>query len=219
MAAVRKKLQTKPDPAVEAAVEYFAGRSHDAWRKTLLKTNPEQRGQPRTRLRGGKMVDINQPWAKLDVAAKDDNKRAARDAYDAVVKYPDDREAASDYVHKRWIARNKHDKSLDKALFTPYAKLTEVEKDKDRAHVDRMKQAIAAVRKSAKVKAPAKAKASAYKSVRIAAKDWARLEAAAAKLSKLTGQTVAPEALLTAGLDAIVAIAGAVAPKAKPKKR
>lgn len=219
MAAARKKSQTKTDPLLEAAVEYFSARSHDAWRKRLLQTNPEQRGQPRMRLRGGKMVDINQPWSKLDAGAKADNKQAARDAYDAVVRHPDNREAASDYVHKRWIARNKHDKSLDKALFTPYAKLTEVEKDKDRAHVDRMKQAIAAVRKSVKAKAPAKAKAMAYKTVRIGAKDWARLEAAAAKLSKLTGQVVAPEALLTAGLEAILAVTDAMAATAKTKKR
>jgi hypothetical protein len=216
MAAARKKSQTKPDPAMEAAVEYFSGRSHDAWRKTLLKTNPEQRGQPRMRLRSGAMVDINKPWAKLDQRAKDDNKRAARDAYAAVAKYPDDREAASDYVHKAWIARNKHDKSLDKKLFIPYAKLTEVEKDKDRAHVERMKQAIAAVSKGAKAKAPAK---SAFKSVRVDAKAWARVEAAAAKLSKLTGQTVKPEALLAAALEAIVAVTGAVAGKANSKKR
>jgi macrodomain Ter protein organizer (MatP/YcbG family) len=219
MAVARKTSQTKPDRVLEAAVEYFAGRSHDAWRKALLRTNPEQKGQPRMRLRGGKMVDINQPWAKLDPAAKEDNKRAARDAFDAVAKFPNDREAASDYVHKRWIARNKHDKSLDKALFTPYAKLSEVEKDKDRAHVDRMKQAIAAVRKGAKVKAPAKTRPSAYKSVRIDAKNWARLEAAAGKLTKLTGQSVAPEALLMAGLEAIVAVTGAVSGKPKAKKR
>jgi hypothetical protein len=204
MAVARKTSQTKPDRVLEAAVEYFAGRSHDAWRKALLRTNPEQKGQPRMRLRGGKMVDINQPWAKLDPAAKEDNKRAARDAFDAVAKFPNDREAASDYVHKRWIARNKHDKSLDKALFTPY---------------DRMKQAIAAVRKGAKVKAPAKTRPSAYKSVRIDAKNWARLEAAAGKLTKLTGQSVAPEALLMAGLEAIVAVTGAVSGKPKAKKR
>lgn len=219
MAAARKKSQTKSDPLLEAAVEHFAGRSHDAWRRALLRTNPEQKGQPRMRLRGGKMVDINQPWAKLDPAAKEDNKRAARDAYEAVAKFPNDREAASDYVHKRWIARNRHDKSLDKALFTPYATLSEVEKDKDRAHVDRMKQAIAAVRKGAKARASAKAGTGAYKSVRIDAKSWARLEAAAGKLSKLTGQTVAPEALLMAGLEAIVAVTGAVSGKPRAKKR
>ena len=219
MAAARKKLQTKTDPLLEAAVEYFSERSHNAWRKRLLQTNPEQRGQPRMRLRGGKMVDINQPWSKLDPSAKADNRQAARDAYAAIIKYPDDREAASDYVHKRWIARNKHDKSLDKALFTPYEKLSELEKDKDRAHVDRMKEAIAAVRKRAKVKAPAKGKSPAYRSVRIATKDWARLEAAAGKLSKMIGQTVTPEALLAAGVEAILAATGAVAGAKASKRR
>jgi hypothetical protein len=219
MAALKKKQTTKADPRMEAAVDYFAGRSHDAWRKQLLKTNPEQKGQPRMRTRGGIMVDINQPWSKLHPNAKADNKVAARDAYAAVMKFPNDREAASIEVHKAWIARNKHDKSLDKALFKPYAQLSEVEKDKDRAHVDNMKKAIAAMRKSAKVASPRKAKAPAFKTVRIEAKHWAKLEAAAAKLSKLTGRVVAPEALLTAGLEAIVAVSGAVAAEAKPKKR
>lgn len=221
MAASKKKQTKKADPRMEAAVDYFAGRSHDAWRKQLLKTNPEQKGQPRMRLRGGIMVDINQPWSKLHPNAKGDNKIAARDAYAAVMKFPNDREAASIEVHKAWIARNKHDKSLDKALFKSYAQLSEVEKDKDRAHVDNMKKAIAAVRKSAKVVAPRKAPVfkPAFKTVRIETKHWAKLEAAAAKLSKITGRTVAPEALLTAGLEAIVAVSGAVAAEAKPKKR
>lgn len=219
MAALKKEQTTKADPRMDAAVDFFAGRSHDAWRKQLLKTNPEQKGQPRMRMRGGIMVDINQPWSKLHPNAKADNKIAARDAYAAVMKFPNDREAASIEVHKAWIARNKHDKSVDKALFKSYAQLSEVEKDKDRAHVDNMKKAIAAVRKSAKVVAPRKAKAPAFKTVRIEAKHWAKLEAAAAKLSKLTGRTVAPEALLTAGLEAIVAVSGAVAAEAKPKKR
>jgi len=219
MAALKKKQTTKADAAMEAAVDYFAGRSHDAWRKQLLKTNPEQRGKPRMRLRGGIMVDINQPWSKLDQKAKDDNKRAARDAYAAVKKFPSDREAASIEVHKAWIKRNKHDTSLDKALFKPYARLSEIEKDKDRAHVDNMRAAIAAVRKSAKAAAPRKAKAPTFKMVRIEAKHWSKLEAAAAKLSKLTGRAVAPEALLTAGLEAIVAVSVAVAAEAKSKKR
>jgi len=218
MAALKKK-QTKVDPRREAAVDYFARRSHDAWRKQLLKTNPEQKGKPRMRLRGGIMVDINQPWSKLHANAKADNKNAARDAYAAVMKFPNDREAAAIEVHKAWIARNKHDKSLDKALFKPYAQLSEVEKDKDRAHVDNMKKAIAATRKSAKVATARKAKTPAFKTVRIEAKHWAKLEAAATKLSKLTGRAVAPEALLTAGLEAIVAVSGAVAAEAKSKKR
>ena len=54
---------------------------------------------------------------EADPKAKADNKRAAYDAYDAVKKFPNDREAAADYVHERWIKRNKGDTSQPKALF------------------------------------------------------------------------------------------------------
>lgn len=192
--------------AKEAAADYFSSRSHNAWRKRLFETNPEQRGQPRMRLRGGVMVDINKPWASLDPKAKADNKRAAYDAYDAVMRFPDDREAAANYVHERWIARNKGDASQPKALFKAYAKLPEVEKDKDRAHVDRMKKAIAAT--SPKKKAVKKAKPTPrYKTVRVDARAWARLEAAAKTLSKALGRRVAPETLFIAGVEAVAAAA------------
>ncbi|MGE0530761.1 MAG: hypothetical protein AB7G40_16460 [Hyphomonadaceae bacterium] len=196
----------KVAPAKEAAADYFSSRSHNAWRKRLLETNPEQRGKPRMRLRGGVMVDINKPWAKLDPKAKADNKRAAYDAYDAVMRFPDDREAAANYVHERWMARNKGDASQPKALFKAYAKLPEVEKDKDRAHVDRMKKAIAATSPKKKAVKKTKAKA-AYKTVRVEAKAWARLEAAAKDLSKVLGRKVTPEALFIAGVEAVAAAA------------
>lgn len=195
----------KVAPAKEAAADYFSSRSHNAWRKKLLETNPEQRGQPRMRLRGGVMVDINKPWATLDPKAKADNKRAAYDAYDAVMRFPGDREAASNYVHERWMARNKGDASQPKALFKPYAKLPEVEKDKDRAHVDRMTKAIAAT--SRKKRAAKKTKTPTYKTVRVDAKAWARLEAAAKDLSKALGRKVSPEALFIAGVEAVAAAA------------
>lgn len=200
----------KADPVREAAVAYFSSRSHNAWRKRLLETNPEQRGKPRMRLRGGIMVDINKPWASLHPKAKAENKRAAHDAFDAVKRFPEDREAASEYVHVRWMERNKGDKSQPKALFKPYARLPEVEKDKDRAHVDRMKAALRAV--GPKKKAPRKAPAT--KSVRIDAKTWARLERAAKDLSKALGREVKAEALLVAGAEAVAAVSKAAA-KAK----
>lgn len=200
----------KADPVREAAVDYFSSRSHNAWRKRLLETNPEQRGQPRMRLRGGVMVDINKPWASLDPKAKADNKRAAYDAYDAVKRFPNDREAASNYVHERWIERNKSDKTQPKALFKPYARLSEVEKDKDRAHVDRMKAALRAVSSKSKPKA----KAAATKTVRLDADTWARIETAAKSLSKALGRKITPEALLVAGAEAVAAVARA-APKTK----
>jgi hypothetical protein len=205
------KKAPKTDPILEAAVDYFSARSHDAWRKRLLETNPEQKGKPRMRLRGGAMVDVNQPWSKLDLKAKEDNKRAARDAYEAVKRFPKDREAAADYVHKCWIKRNKNDASQPKELFKPYARLSEVEKDKDRAHVDRMKQAIAAVRKRVSKKAPTRraqgrATRAAFKTVRIDAASWRRLEAAAKGLSKVLGREIAVEALLSAGAEAVAAV-------------
>jgi type VI protein secretion system component VasK len=204
----------KADPVREAAVDYFSSRSHNAWRRRLLETNPEQRGQPRMRLRGGVMVDINKPWASLDPKAKADNKRAAYDAYDAVKRFPDDREAASNYVHECWIKRNKGDKTQPKALFKAYAHLPEVEKDKDRAHVDRMKAALRAVSRKSKRKSKAKTIA-ATKTVRLDAKTWARLEAAAETLSKALGRKVTPEALLVAGAEAVAAIAKAPAKTGK----
>ncbi|MGQ0532578.1 MAG: hypothetical protein ACT4OF_07805 [Caulobacteraceae bacterium] len=214
--AVARKAR-KADPILEAAIDYFSARSHDAWRKCLLQTNPEQKGKPRMRLRGGVMVDVNQPWSRLDLRTKKDNKRAARDAYEAVKRFPQDREAAAAYVHQCWIKRNKNDASQSKELFKPYARLPEVEKDKDRAHVDRMKQAIAAVRKRATKKAPAKKgkRAVAFKTLRVDAKTWRRLETAAKDLSKLLGRDVTPEALMAAGVEAVAAVCKAAAARAK----
>lgn len=196
MASPRK---AKRDPEMDAAVEYFAARSHDAWRRMLLKTNPEQKGKPRMRERGGVMVDVNQPWSKLHPKAKADNKRAAQDAYRAVKKFPSDREAASNFVHECWIKRNKHDGSQPKALFKPYKALPEVEKDKDRAHVDAMKKALAATRKRP-------AKKTKPKTVQIDARTWARLETAARTLSKNLGRPVPVEVLANAGIEALAAV-------------
>jgi hypothetical protein len=215
MASVGKRQ--KADPVMDAAVEFFSARSHDAWRKQLLKTNPEQKGKPRMRLRGGVMVDVNQPWQKLHPKAKADNKRAARDAFDAVRKFPNDREAASDYVHKAWIKRNKSDASQPKHLFKPYSALSKVEKDKDRAHVDRMKEAIAAVARPP-VRKSSKAKKTAVATVRIDAKSWRALQAAAKKLSSALGREVPAEALLVAGAQAMAALVVSMAAQA-PKKR
>lgn len=190
----------------EAAADYFAARSHNGWRKKLLETNPEQRGKPRMRLRRGAMVDVNKPWTGLHPKAKAENKQAAYDAYDAVMRFPDDREAASAYVHECWVKRNRADSSQPKALFRPYAKLPEVEKDKDRAHVDLMKKAIASVTRKKRAAKKSKA-APAYKTIRVDAKAWARLEAAAKDLSKALGRKVAPEALFIAGVEAVAAAA------------
>ncbi len=195
---------------IEAAVDYFAARSHDAWRKQFHKTNPKERALPRLRMRGGKMVDINQPWTKLDPKAKAENKIAAYAAYAAIEKFPNDREKAADYVHKQWIKRNRADPSQPKALFKPYSALPEVEKDKDRAHIDQIKAALAAVQKR---KAPKPAR------LRVDARSAARLEAAAAGLSKTLGRRVSAQALLKAAIEAVLAACESSAPRKRVKKK
>lgn len=215
MAAKAKKQ--KRDRIAEAAVDHFAARSHDAWRRSFLKSNPDQKGKPRMRQRGGVMVDVNQPWSKLHPKAKADNKAAAYDAYDAVKKFPNDREAASEYVHKSWIKRNKGDPNQPKELFKPYASLPEVEKDKDRAHVDNMKRALAAVRRTAP-KSTKPARGSGTTTVKLDARTWRRLQSAAQELSSALGRSVPPEALLAAGVEAMAAVCEAVAAEARSKK-
>ncbi|WP_395648039.1 hypothetical protein [Terricaulis sp.] len=210
-----------------AAVDAVAGRMHEDWRRDLLKTNPEQRGQPRMRMRGGVMVDVNQPWAKLHPKAQADNVRAAGDAYKAVKKFPRDREAAAALVHDFWIKRNKADASQPKELFKPYAKLPEIEKDKDRAHVDAMTKAIASVRKrvmtprktkTAKKSAPKAKKANGAAAVKIDAQAWKRLQASAKRLSAALGREVPAEVLLAAGADAMAAVAKALAAKSRARR-
>jgi hypothetical protein len=201
---------------IEAAVDYFAARSHDAWRKQFHKTNPKERALPRLRMRGGKMVDINKPWKDLDPKAKAENKVAAYAAYAAIEKFPNDREKASDYVHKQWIKRNRADSSQPKSLFKPYSTLSEVEKDKDRAHIDQMKAALADVRRS---KAPRKTAKKTARALTVDARSAARLGAAAARLSALLGRKVTAQALLAAGVEAVLAASEVSIPRARSKKK
>ena len=198
--------------SLEAAVEYFAAHSHDAWRKQFHKANPKERALPRMRMRGGKMVDINKPWKDLDAKAKADNRVAAYAAYAAIEKFPNDREKAADYVHRQWVKRNRRDPNQPKTLFKPYSALPEVEKDKDRAHIDRMKAALAAVRK--RPKAPTKPTP---RALQIDQRAAARLEAAAARLSAALGRTISAEALLAAGVEAVLAVCETAAPPARQK--
>jgi hypothetical protein len=198
----------------------------------MLKDNPAQRGQPRMRMRGGQMVDINQPWKTLHPSAQLDNRQAARDALESVRRYPSDREAAAAHVHKLWIKRNKGDPNQPTALMKPYASLPEAEKDKDRVHVDRMRALLksgergagkvgAKRAKKTKTAAPAKkaSAASARKqgSLRLNAEQWARLEALAAQMSQMQGRRVSAE---TAGQAALAAMLGVfeVVGLSKPRK-
>ena len=199
---------------LDQAVEYFAARSHNAWRRNFHKAQPALKARPRLRLRGGVKVDINKPWKDLDPRAQADNRIAARDAYQAVIKHPDDREAAAAYVHRRWIARNKADPSQPKSLFKPYADLPEAEKDKDRTHIDAMKKALRAVA----AKRPPKKTPAPRASIDFGPKLHARLEAAAQRLSQRLGRQVTARELARAAVEAMLAIYEAP-PQAKRAKR
>ncbi|MBI3438798.1 MAG: hypothetical protein HY054_09165 [Proteobacteria bacterium] len=166
------------------------------------------------RSRGGKMVDINRPWKTLDPKAKAENKIAAYAAYAALEKFPNDRERASDYVHKQWIKRNRADPSQPKALFKPYGALPEVEKDKDRAHIDQIKIALAAVQKRKAPKRGAKKVA-----LRVDARSAERLEVAAVRLSKTLGRKVTAQALLAAGVEAVLAACKKKVPRKRSQKK
>ncbi|MFT3726538.1 MAG: hypothetical protein QM759_01765 [Terricaulis sp.] len=208
---------------MQKAVEYFAARSHDAWRREFHKNNPDQKAQPRMRMRGGKMVDINQPWSSLDSAAKADNMIAAEAAYSALERYPKNREKAAAFVHKQWVKRNRTDPNQSPDLFKPYAELPEIEKDKDRVHIDQMKAALAAVAKPKKAKAkkdkkPGKAKKEKLPGLQLDAAMAARLDAAAAALSKATGREISAQALLVAGAEAVLVICETAAPSKRKKK-
>jgi|GEM_PF-2364163 len=222
MARRDKRTKGKLVALRERAVDYAAGRMHDAWRRQFMKDNPEAANQPRLRMRQGKMVDVNQPWERLDPAAKQDNKLAAYDAYAAVERFPKNREKAAAFVHAAWVKRNRADPNQPPGLFKPYAELSEVEKDKDRAHVDEMKDAVAAVTSTAERKRKkAKNKKKAKKKPPPLALDAAlaeRLEAAAAALSKATGAELSAEALLAAAAEAVLAICDAAAP-ARPRNK
>lgn len=89
------------------------------------------------------MVDVNQPWSRLHPSARLDNRQAAHDAFAAVQKFPTDREAAAEHVHKLWVKRNKGDPNQPAALMQSYASLSETEKNKDRELVDRMRALLA----------------------------------------------------------------------------
>ena len=204
---------------LEAAVEYFASRSHDAWRKQFHKTNPKERTLPRLRMRGGKMVDINKPWKGLDRKAKAENKIAAYAAAEAIEKFPNDREKAADYVHKQWIKRNRADPNQPKDLFKVYSALSDVEKDKDRAHIDRMKAALAAVRKRTAPKKAKRAPPRKAPPLKLDAKTEARLAKAAKRLSAMLGREITAQALISAGVESILAICETAAPTKRAKKR
>jgi hypothetical protein len=83
-----------------------------------------------------------------------------------------------------------------------------------------MRAALAAVKKARKAKVKGKKTAPKKAAVlSLDANDSARLQAASARLSQVLGRAVSAEALLAAGVAAVLAVCDAAAPKPKRKKK
>lgn len=121
----------------EDAVREFASLAHEEWRKGWISQNAGK-SIPRVKQNSdGTDGDINVPFDQLHPDWQRENLAAGKAAKEAVQQFPDDIEAASEYVHNEWIKRNPK-ADYNAAQHVPYAQLPETEKEKDRAHVRTM---------------------------------------------------------------------------------
>lgn len=121
-----------------AEVNKFASWAHEEWRKGWEK----QQGGPRVKKNSdGTEGDINVPFDKLHPDWQKENLAAGKAAFEAVQKFPDDEEAAADFIHQQWMERNPK-QAWNAAQHVSYKQLPESEKEKDRVHVRVMKQIL-----------------------------------------------------------------------------
>jgi len=123
------------------ALEKFASDLHELWRSGWIKQN---NGQSLPRMKKGstgEQVDINVPFAQLDPAWRKENEEAAKAALQSVKQFPEDEEAAANYIHQEWMKRNPKG-DWNATQHVPYTNLPEEEKEKDRVHYRNMKQSL-----------------------------------------------------------------------------
>lgn len=133
------KEQEELDEMRNDAVTAFASKQHDVWRSGF---DPEGTGKERIKKNSdGSEGNINVPFKKLHPDWQKENLSAGKAALQAVRKHPNDMESAADHVHKEWMKRNPK-ADYNAHLHVPYSKLPEVEKQKDRDHVDTMKSLL-----------------------------------------------------------------------------
>ena len=133
------KEQEELDEMRNDAVTQFASQAHDVWRSGF---DPEGTGKERIKKNSdGSEGNINVPFKKLHPDWQKENLSAGKAALQAVRKHPNDMESAADHVHKEWMKRNPK-ADYNAHLHVPYSELPEVEKQKDRNHVDTMKSLL-----------------------------------------------------------------------------
>jgi len=120
------------------ALEKFASDLHEVWRNGWIKQNNGQSVPRMKKGSTGEQVDINVPFAQLDPAWRKENEEAAKAALQAIKQFPNDEEAAADFIHQEWMKRNPKG-DWNAAQHVSYESLPEDEKEKDRVHVRSMK--------------------------------------------------------------------------------
>ena len=163
------KEQEELDEMRNDAVTAFASKQHDVWRSGF---DPEGTGKERIKKNSdGSEGNINVPFKKLHPDWQKENLSAGKAALQAVRKHPNDMESAADHVHKEWMKRNPK-ADYNAHLHVPYSELPEVEKQKDRDHVDTMKSLLG--KKQQKIKPLAEISAAlAMRAARAATKEVA----------------------------------------------
>lgn len=123
------------------ALEQFASDLHELWRNGWIKQNGGESLPRMKKGSNGEQVDINVPFAQLDPAWRKENEEAAKAALHAVKQFPEDEEAAADFIHQEWMKRNPKG-DWNAAQHVPYESLPEDEKEKDRVHYRKMKSLL-----------------------------------------------------------------------------
>jgi len=118
----------------ENAVQQFASAAHEEWRQNFDPTGTKPRIKKNS---DGTEGDINVPFNKLHPDWQKENLAAGHAAENAVKKFPNDIEKASEYIHIQWMERNPK-ADYNAAQHVPYDELTEDEKEKDRVHARTM---------------------------------------------------------------------------------
>ena len=124
-----------------AALEKFASDLHEIWRAGWIKQNNGESVPRMKKGSTGEQVDINVPFAQLDPDWRKENEAAAKAALQAVRQFPNDEEAAANYIHEEWMKRNPRG-DWNAAQHVAYDALPEEEKEKDRVHYRNMKQSL-----------------------------------------------------------------------------
>jgi len=128
--------QTRVGPhAANAEAEGLASVQHGEWLEGYRSTNDDA---PRLKPGHG---NINVPWEQLPLSWQEKQAKDMMEYVEAISDLPVGPsyiEEASARVHEVWMRQNIWDSKNRPHLFVPYDKLSESEKDKDRAYVRAM---------------------------------------------------------------------------------